>query len=98
MALNHAYKGLTATASSQSDAQALIGIKCYGTLGTGFASVSIDGVSTPITSVPASPEPQDGFLMFNPDNPLRGLACGVYTITLTGAGTYVTLWFRPKQS
>ena len=98
MALSHAYKGLSASALSQSDASALVGLNVYGTLGTGFCTVLIDGISTPMTLVPASPEPQDGFLMFAPDRGTQGLSCGVYSVTLVGAGTEVILWFRPKAS
>ena len=95
MAIRHAYLGASSTLTSDSRAEAIIGLKCYGTTGTGSASLSIDSVSNPITTIPASPQPQD-WIMLNPDSPLNGLGCGVFTLTITSA--HVMLWYRPKQS
>lgn len=96
MALRHAYLGASSTLTSDSRAEAIIGIKVFGTTGTGSASLSIDSVSTPITTIPASPQPQD-WVMLNPgSNALSGLGCGVFTLTITSAN--VLLWYRPKQT
>jgi hypothetical protein len=95
MALRHAYLGASSTLTSDSRAEAIIGIKVFGTTGTGSASLAIDSVSTPVTTVPASPQPQD-WIILNPDVPLAGLGCGVFTLTIASAN--VLLWYRPKQT
>ena len=99
-----ATKSGIATITGQSDARALVSIIALGdpTPGavTNNLSVTVDGVSTPVTNLVANGDAATGVstptkFFFNPGMPLSGVRVGEYGITVVGAVTW-QLEYLPK--